>query len=177
MKKKLWLADPAHSEVYFRVRHLMITTVTGHFRKFRVEVTTEDDDFTKATNIEFVAEVHSIDTKNQDRDNHLRSPDFFNASESGEIVFFGDHFEGTKESGKLTGQLTIKGVTKTIVLNVEFGGIVVDTYGQTKAGFTVEGKISRKEFGILWDAVTEAGNVVVSDEVKVFAEIQLIKQV
>ena len=176
MKKSKWISDPAHSEVYFKVKHLMISTVTGYFKNFTVEAHTENDDFTKATGIEFTAEVDSIDTKNPGRDNHLKSVDFFDSAKHSHIKFSGTSFVGTKDKGTLTGNLTIKKVTQPITIKVECGGITFDGYGQEKAGFSVEGKLSRKEFGITWDTVTEAGNVVVGDEVKFFAEIQLIKQ-
>ncbi|MEO6894318.1 MAG: YceI family protein [Ginsengibacter sp.] len=176
MSKEKWISDPAHSEIYFKVKHLMISTVTGYFKNFTVEAFTEKDDFTKATGIEFTAEVDSIDTKNPGRDNHLKSADFFDAAKHSHIKFSGTSYNGTKNSGTLTGNLTIKKVTKSISINVEFGGTTFDGYGQEKAGFSIEGKLSRKDFGITWDTVTEAGNVVVSDEVKFFAEIQLIKE-
>ncbi|MFC6998977.1 YceI family protein [Rufibacter roseus] len=173
-----WLVDPTHSEVQFKVKHLMITTVTGYFKTFNVEVETEkEDDFTSASSIIFTANVDSIDTNNEQRDTHLKSADFFDAENHGEIRFVGNRYEKTgDDSAKLHGDLTIRGTTKPVTVNVEFGGIVVDPYGQTKAGFTVEGKINRKEFGLTWSAVTEAGSVVVSDEIKLHAEIQLVKQ-
>jgi polyisoprenoid-binding protein YceI len=171
-----WKLDPTHSEVQFKVKHLMITTVTGYFKTFDLEVETESDDFTTASRIEFSADVNSIDTNNQQRDTHLKSADFFNADEYGQIRFTSNKYETDGDSAKLHGDLTVRGVTKPVAVNVEFGGIVVDPYGQTKAGFTVTGKISRKEFGLTWSAVTEAGQVVVGDEIKLNAEIQLVKQ-
>ena len=172
-----WAVDPAHSEVQFKVKHLMITTVTGYFRKFNVEVETEDEDFTKASKILFTADVDSIDTNNEQRDTHLKSPDFFDASTHDEVRFEGKSFEKLSENEyNLDGELTIRGTTKPVTVNVEYGGIVVDPYNQTKAGFTVTGKINRKDFGLTWSAVTEAGSVVVSDEIKLNAEIQLVKQ-
>jgi polyisoprenoid-binding protein YceI len=176
MANTKWILDPAHSEIQFKVKHLMITTVTGYFKKFNLEVETESDDFTNASKIEFTADVNSIDTNNEQRDAHLKSADFFNATEHPEIKFSGIKYTGTKEEGKLQGNLTLRGVTANMVANVEFGGITVDPYGQTKAGFTVTGKLNRKEFGLAWGAVTEAGSVVVSDEVKFAGEFQLIKQ-
>lgn len=172
----LWKIDPAHSEIQFRVKHLMITTVTGYFRKFDLEVETENEDFNTANRIEFTADIDSIDTNNQQRDTHLKSPDFFHAEEHGQVRFKGTKYEGKGDEAKLYGDLTIRGITKPVTLNVEYGGQVVDPYGQIKAGFTVTGKISRKEFGLLWDAVTEAGSVVVSDEIKIHCEVQLVKQ-
>ena len=171
-----WKVDPAHSEIQFKVRHLMITTVTGYFRKFDLEVVTETDDFNTASKIEFTADINSIDTNNQQRDTHLKSADFFNAEKHGQIKFIGKKYESNGDNATLTGDLTIKDTTKPVRLNVEYTGTVVDPYGQTKAGFTVDGKLSRKEFGLTWNAVTEAGQVVVSDEIRVHAEIQLVKQ-
>ena len=171
-----WLTDPAHSEVQFKVKHLMITTVTGYFRKFDVVVETEDDDFTKASTILFTADINSIDTNNEQRDTHLRSQDFFYAEKYSQIRFEGKKYEQTGDSHLLTGDLTIRNITKPVTLEVDFGGIVVDPYGQTKAGFTLTGKIKRKDFDLMWDAVTEAGQVVVSNEIRIHAEIQLIKQ-
>jgi polyisoprenoid-binding protein YceI len=167
-----WKVDSAHSEIQFKVKHLMITTVTGYFRKFNVEVETDGDDFEKVLKIEVTADLDSIDTNNDQRDTHLKSSDFFNGQE---IRFIGEKYDTQGDEARLTGQLTIRGITKPITLNVEYGGNVVDPYGQTKAGFTVSGKLNRKEFGIIWNGVTEAGQIVVSDEVKIHAEIQLIK--
>lgn len=171
-----WKLDPAHSEVQFKVKHLMITTVTGYFKTFDLEVITENDDFTTASKIEFTADINSIDTNNQQRDTHLKSADFFDAEHHGQLRFVGKRYQIDGEDGNLTGDLTIRGTTKPLTLLVEFGGIVTDPYGQTKAGFTVSGKISRKEFGLVWNAVTEAGQVVVSDEIRIHCEIQLVKQ-
>jgi polyisoprenoid-binding protein YceI len=171
-----WLLDPMHSEIQFKVRHLMITTVTGYFRKFTVEVETEDDDFTKASKIEVTADITSIDTNNAQRDTHLQSPDFFDAAQYGQLTFTGKKYEKAGDAYKLHGDLTIRSVTKPLTVNVEYAGTVVDPYGQTKAGFTVTGTIKRKEFGLMWDAVTEAGQVVVSDDIRFQCEIQLVKQ-
>ena len=172
-----WALDPMHSEVQFKVKHLMITTVTGYFQTFQVEAETADDQFTNATSVLFTTDVNTINTNNEQRDTHLKSADFFDAENHGQIKFVGNKYENVGgDQYKLHGDLTIKGITKPVTVDVEFGGIVVDPYGQTKAGFTVTGKISRKEFGLTWNAVTEAGSVVVSDEIKLLAEIQLVKQ-
>lgn len=172
-----WVVDPTHSEVQFKVKHLMITTVTGYFGKFNVKVETEDDDFTKASRIVFTADVDSISTNNEQRDTHLKSADFFDAANHEQVRFEGKTFEkAADDTYKLHGDLTIRGTTKPVTVHVEFGGIVVDPYGQTKAGFTITGKINRKDFGLTWSAVTEAGSVVVSDEIKLNSEIQLVKQ-
>ncbi|OKL39720.1 YceI family protein [Pontibacter flavimaris] len=172
-----WAVDPTHSEVQFKVKHLMISTVTGYFGKFNVEVETEEDDFTKASQILFTADVDSISTNNEQRDTHLKSADFFDAASHDQVKYEGKSFEKVGEGEyKLHGDLTIRGTTKPVTVNVEYGGIVVDPYGQTKAGFTVTGKVNRKDFGLTWNAVTEAGSVVVSDEIKLNCEIQLVKQ-
>lgn len=171
-----WAIDPTHSEITFKVKHLMITTVTGYFRKFDLEVETETDDFNTAKKIEFSADINSIDTGNEQRDAHLKSGDFFNTDEEAQILFSGKGYKVDGDEGELSGDLTIRGITKPITLKIEYGGTVVDPYGQTKAGFTVTGKLSRKEFGLTWSPVTEAGSVVVSDDVKLSAEIQLVKQ-
>jgi polyisoprenoid-binding protein YceI len=171
-----WKIDPAHSEIQFKVKHLMITTVTGYFKQFDLEVETETDDFTTTKNIEFTADINSIDTNNAQRDAHLKSADFFDADNHAQLRFTSKRYEATGGEAKLTGDLTIRGITKQVTVNVDFGGVVVDPYGQTKAGFTVTGKISRKDFGLTWSAVTEAGQVVVSDDIRLHAEIQLVKQ-
>jgi polyisoprenoid-binding protein YceI len=171
-----WLSDPAHSEIQFKVKHLMISTVTGYFKTFKLEVETENDDFTSASRIEFTADIQSINTNNEQRDTHLKSADFFESEQYAQLTFKGKKYEKAGDDFKVHGDLTIKGTTKPITVNVEFGGIVVDPYGQTKAGFTADTKISRKEFGLTWNAVTEAGQVVVSDEIRVHCEIQLVKQ-
>ena len=172
-----WSVDPMHSEVQFKVKHLMITTVTGYFEKFTVEAESEDENFNGASNIVFTADVNSISTNNEQRDTHLKSADFFDAENHGEVRFVGTRYEHVSGNDyKLHGDLTIRNTTKPVTVNVEFGGTVVDPYGQHKAGFTVTGKISRKEFGLTWNAVTEAGSVVVSDEIRLQAEVQLVKQ-
>lgn len=176
MATQKWIIDPSHSEVFFKVKHLMITTVTGYFREFYLEVETEDDDFNTSKRIEFTAEIDSIDTNNEQRDEHLKSADFFNSAENKQLKFTGNSYQGNGDEAKLAGDLTIGNVTRPITLDVEFGGIIVDGYGQTKAGFTINGKISRKEFGLTWNSVTEAGSVVVSDEVRIIAEVQVVKQ-
>jgi polyisoprenoid-binding protein YceI len=171
-----WKHDPAHSEIQFKVKHLMITTVTGNFRKYDLVVETETEDFTTAKRIEFTADIDSIDTSNEQRDTHLKSADFFNAEEHEQLKYIGHKYETHGDTAKLHGDLTIRGVTKPVTVTVEYGGMVVDPYGQTKAGFTVDGKVNRKDYGLMWDAITEAGQVVVSNEIKLHAEIQLIKQ-
>lgn len=171
-----WKIDPSHSEIQFKVKHLMITTVTGYFRTFDLEVETETEDFNTARKIEFTADIDSIDTNSAQRDTHLKSADFFDAENHKQLKFSGKKYEANEDEAILDGDLTIRGVTKPITLKIDFGGMVVDPWGQSKAGFTITGKISRKEFGLTWSAVTEAGHVVVSDEIKIHAEVQLVKQ-
>lgn len=172
-----WALDPIHSEVTFKIKHLMISTVSGQFKKFNLVAETGSDDFNTAKKIEFTADVDSIDTNNEQRNGHLTSPDFFNTKEYPQLKFVGKKYDVNDNDGTLSGDLTMHGVTKPITLKVEFGGVVKDLYGQTKAGFTVSGKINRKEFGLSWGSVTETGNVMLGDEVKINAEIQLVKQV
>jgi polyisoprenoid-binding protein YceI len=171
-----WKIDPAHSEIQFKVKHLMITTVTGYFRKFDCEVISETEDFNSTTSIKFTADIDSIETNNEQRDTHLKSEDFFNAEKYGQVIFVGTKYDALNNSATLYGNLTVRGITKPIRLDVDFAGLVVDPYGQKKAGFTINGRISRKEFELKWNAVTEGGSVVVSDEVKIHAEVQLVKQ-
>ncbi len=171
-----WKIDPAHSEIQFKVKHLMITTVTGYFKKFEGEVVTDNDDFNSTTAVKFSADINSIDTNNEQRDTHLKSEDFFHSEKFNELTFLSTRYSTLKNEATVQGNLTIRGVTRPVSLNVDFGGTVVDPYGQTKAGFTITGTISRKEFGLTWSAVTEAGNVVVSDDIRLLAEIQLIRQ-
>ena len=177
MANTKWVADPTHSEIVFKIKHLMISTVTGRFNEFSASAETETpDDFNTASNIMFSANISSIDTKNEQRDTHLKSDDFFNAEKYPQLKFVGKKLSINGSEGSLEGDLTIRETTKPLKLDVEYGGIVTDPYGQTKAGFTLTGKIKRKEFGLTWDAVTEAGSVVVSDEIKLQVEIQLVKQ-
>lgn len=171
-----WKIDPAHSEIQFKVRHLMVTNVTGYFRKFDLTVETENGDFNTAGKIQFTADLNSIETNNEQRDTHLKSDDFFNAEKYKQLKFVGKEFIADGDESTLTGDLTIRDVTRPIKLKIEYGGTVVDPYGLTKAGFTVKGKISRKEYGLTWNAVTEAGQVVVSDDIRILCEIQLVKE-
>lgn len=177
MATKNWALDPTHSEVQFKIKHLMITNVTGSFEIFNISAKTEGEDFTKAK-INFTADVNSISTGNEQRDGHLKGGDFFDAEKFPQIKFEATKAESIDNDGSfdLYGDLTIRDVTKNVKLAVEFGGVVKDPYGNTKAGFTINGKINRKDFGLNWNAVTEAGGVVVSDEVRIIAEIQLIEQ-
>jgi len=171
-----WASDASHSDIGFKIKHLMITSVKGNFSKFDASATTENEDFSTAS-ITFSADVASINTGNTDRDGHLQSPDFFDAASFPKISFKSSSMvKKDEENYTLNGDLTIRDVTKPVSLDVEFGGIVKDPYGQTKAGFTIDGKINRSDFGLTWGALTEAGGVVLSDEVKLVCEVQLIRQ-
>ncbi|PZX47076.1 YceI family protein [Algoriphagus chordae] len=174
MSTTKWIIDPTHSEVSFKVKHLVISTVTGYFKEFEGAAESTSDDFDGAT-VSFSTSIDSISTNQTDRDNHLKSADFFDAENHPKLTFAG---KIVNEGGdyKLVGDLTVKGNTKPLTLDVDFGGIAGDPYGQTKAGFEIEGKISRKEYGLTWSAVTEAGSVVVSDQVRLILSVQLIKQ-
>ncbi|WP_117882795.1 YceI family protein [Aureibaculum luteum] len=167
-----WKIDNTHSEITFKVKHMMISTVTGYFENFDATINTNDESFENAS-VEFNAKINSINTKNKDRDTHLKSDDFFNSEKFPEMKFISKSFDGQQ----LIGDLTIKDVTKVVQLDVDFNGIAVDPYGQTKAGFEISGDINRKDYNLTWNAVTEAGNIVVSDKVKIVIDAQFIKQV
>ena len=171
-----WSIDPTHTEITFKVKHLMITTVTGHFKEYTLSVETEGDDFHTAKKIEFSADINSIDTGNEQRNAHLRSSDFFNVEENPKLHFSGTKYEVKGDDAKLHGNLTIGGITKPLTLDVEFGGVVKDPWGGERAGFSIKGKLSRKDFGMTYNAALEAGGVVVGDEVKINAEVELVKQ-
>ncbi|RWY54083.1 YceI family protein [Mucilaginibacter gilvus] len=169
-----WVLDPMHSEVQFKVKHLVISTVTGAFKTFEGELTTESDDF-EGADVSFSLDVNSIDTNQEARDGHLKSGEFFDAETYPKISFKSTSF--TKDGDyKLTGDLTIKDVTKPVTLDVEYGGVAGDFYGNTKAGFEITGKINRKDFGLVWDGVTEAGSVVLGSDIKLIINVQFAKQ-
>ncbi|WP_222535474.1 YceI family protein [Pedobacter polysacchareus] len=170
-----WSLDPTHSELQFKVKHLMITTVTGSFNSLTASLTSDADDFENAK-VTFEAELNSIDTGNTDRDNHLKSADFFDAEQFPKMTFTSSSFEKDGSDYVLKGDLTVKGVTKPIKLNVEFGGIATDPWGNTKAGFTISGKINRTDFGLTWNAALETGGVMVSEDVRILGELQFVKQ-
>ena len=175
MSKIKWNLDPSHSEVTFKVKHMMITNVSGSFNEFSVDASTEGEDFSKAE-ISFTAKAASVNTNSEQRDGHLRSPEFFDTEKFPEIKFKGTKYEKVDgDNYKLQGDLTIKDVTKSVGLAVEYGGIQKDPWGNMKAGFTITGKINRKDFGLNWNAALEAGGVMVSEEVRIHSEIQLVK--
>ena len=171
-----WSIDPMHSEVQFKVKHLVISTVSGFFKSFEGSVETDNENFEHA-NIDFSIDINSIDTTQPARDEHLKSAEFFDAATYPHIKFKSTSFKKIGDDDyALTGNLTIKNVTKPVTLDVEFGGSAADFYGNTKAGFEITGKINRKEFGLTWDGVTEAGSVVVGEDIKLTINAQLIKQ-
>lgn len=172
--KSTWAIDKSHSEVQFKVKHLVISTVTGQFNDFSGSLEMEGENLESAV-ATFEADVNSISTNNADRDNHLKSADFFDAENNPKLIFASTKISASKDGFIMDGQLTMRSTTLPISLSVEPGGTMVDPWGNTKAGFEISGKVSRKAFGLTWDAVTEAGGVVVSDEIKLQLNIQLIK--
>jgi polyisoprenoid-binding protein YceI len=172
-----WILDPAHSEMQFKVKHMMITNVKGEFRNFTAEMNSDGEDFI-ADSIKVNIKTSSIFTNSEDRDTHLKSADFFDVEKYEEMSFTGTSMEKIDEDNyKLKGNLTIKGISKEVELDAEFGGINKDPWGNEKAGFSLTGKINRKDWGLTWNAALETGGVLVSDEVKLSAETQFVKQV
>jgi len=175
MSTTQWALDNAHSEIHFKVRHLMVSWASGHFKKFTAEVNSKGDDFTTAK-VRFVADVDSINTNNEQRDAHLKNGDFFDADNHPQIVFESESWEKVGDDEfKLHGHLTMRGNTKKITLRVEYGGITVDPWGNTRTGFTVSGKINRKDFGVSFGAVSETGNVLLGDDVTINANVEFTK--
>ena len=171
--KTKWVLDPTHSELVFKVKHLMITNVKGEFRKFKAEI--DGDDFTKSK-ITATIDASSIFTNDDNRDTHLKSADFFDVENHKVITFEGTSFKKLEEENyQLIGKLAIKGISNEVTLDVEFGGTTKDPWGNEKSGFSISGKINRKDFGLNWNAALETGGVLVSEEVKIQAEVQLVK--
>jgi len=171
-----WVLDPMHSEVQFKIKHLVISTVTGSFKTFEGELSTENTDFSGA-DISFSLDVDSVDTNQTMRDDHLKGAEFFDSAQYPKITFKSTSF--TKEDDdqyKLVGDLTVKGNTKSVTLDVEHGGTAGDFYGNTKAGFEITGKINRRDFGLVWSGVTDTGSVVLGDDIKVLINVQFAKQ-
>ena len=174
MTSTKWGIDVTHTEIQFKVKHLVIATTTGFFRKFSGSIEADTEDFDSAS-VQFSLEANSIDTNQADRDTHLKSADFFAVAEYPTVDFAGSLKKLSGTDYELNGDLTIRGTTKAISFPVEFGGIVVDPWGNTKAGFEINGKINRKDFGLNWNALTEAGGMVVSEEVKIHINAELAK--
>jgi polyisoprenoid-binding protein YceI len=176
MEKTKWSLDPMHSELQFKIKHLMISNVSGALKNFHAEVETEDEDFSTAK-INLVAQMDSISTNNEQRDAHLRNSDFFEVEKYPELKFKSTKVEKTdSDTFALYGELTLKGVTKPVKLNVEFNGVAKDPWGGERAGFVVTGKINRTDWGVNFNSVLETGGVMLSEEVKINCEIQLVKQ-
>lgn len=174
VKTTKWVLDPTHSEITFKVKHMMITNVKGEFKDFTIDV--EGDDIFKSS-INVAIDASSINTNNNDRDNHLKSADFFDVETHKQLIFKSTSFvQKDDEEYELKGMLTIKGISKEITLDVEFGGVNVDPWGNEKAGFSIEGKINRKNWDLNWNAALETGGVLVSEDVKIYGEVQFVKQ-
>lgn len=176
MANQTWSLDPTHSELQFKIKHLMISTVTGQFNQFKASIESESDDFANAT-VHFEATVESISTNNEQRDAHLKNGDFFDAIKYPLISFESEKMEKVNEDEyKLHGTLTIRGVSKKIILGAEFGGRTKDPWGNTRTGFAVTGKINRQDFGMSFGAVSETGGLLLGDEVKINANVQFVKE-
>ena len=176
MENTTWALDPTHSELQFKIKHLMISTVTGQFNAFKGTVETNGEDFTTAK-VHFQADINSISTNNAQRDEHLKAGDFFSAETHPHLEFEGDRMEKVNgDEYKLYGTLTVKGVSKKLVLDVEFGGITKDPWGNTRTGFSVTGKINRQDYGISFGTVSETGGLLLGDDVKIHANVQFVKQ-
>jgi len=176
MAKSNWVIDPTHSEIGFKVKHMMFTNVSGKFNAFTATIENEDDNF-ETSKITFSADVNTIDTSNADRDNHLRGADFFDVEKFGKLTFVSTSVKKINEGEyEIAGNLTIKDVTKSIILQAEYSGQMKDPWGNTKIGLSVNGKINRKDFELTWNAALETGGVLVSEEVKLVAEMQFVNQ-
>jgi len=171
-----WHIDPAHSEVQFSVRHMMISTVRGRFTQFAGTIEADEQNPT-ASQVNVQIEASSINTGNEQRDGHLRSPDFLDAEHYPQISFKSTKVEmDSKESGRVSGDLTIRDVTKPVVLDVEFAGLAKSPWGTTSAGFSATTKINRKDWNLNWNVALETGGWLVSDEIKISIELELVKQ-
>jgi polyisoprenoid-binding protein YceI len=173
--KTKWSVDQAHTEIAFKVRHLMIAHVKGGFKTFDASIYTDANDFTTAE-IDLWIDPSSINTGDEKRDEHLKSVDFFDAKNHKQITFTSSTMGKPDANGnhELWGELTMIGVTKNIKLNVQLGGIAKDPWGNEKSGFTVTGKINRSDWGLVWNATLETGGLMVSDEVTIQCEVELI---
>ncbi|MFI5186838.1 MAG: YceI family protein [Chitinophagales bacterium] len=177
METTKWILDPTHSEIHFKVRHLMVSWVTGSFKQFDASVETEGEDI-KTAKVEFTAEINSISTNNDQRDAHLRTGDFFDAENHPRLIFKSEKLEKIDdENYKLYGMLSMRGNSKKIVLNVEYGGMTKDPWGNTRTGFSVSGKINRKDFGVSFSMVSETGGILLGEDVSISANVEFVKQV
>ena len=171
---KVWGVDPTHSSIHFAVKHMVIAQTKGSFSDYKLKVETEGADFTNAK-IELEISVNTINTNMSDRDNHLRSADFFDVEKFPVINFVSKSMtKVSDEDYKLNGDITIKGITRPIEFKVNYGGQLVDPWGNIRAGFTIEGNIDRFDFGLNWNSLLETGGAVVAKTVKLQAEIELV---
>ena len=162
-----WKIDPVHSEVNFKVKHLVVSTVRGQFDKFDAAIETNAEDFSDAK-IKFEAQTNSINTRNKDRDAHLKSADFFDTDNYGKIFFVSDSVKKVSNHElKVNGSLTIRGTTKKVTLDVIYNGIVDGMGGSKVAGFEISTSLNRFNYGLKWNALTEAGGVMVGNEVRI----------
>ncbi|SHN22309.1 YceI family protein [Chitinophaga sp. CF418] len=176
MSNVKWISDPLHSELGFKIRHLMISNVSGFIKHFRVEVETLEEDFSKAS-ILLTADMSTLSTNNEQRDKHLHSKDFFEVDNYPDLTFRSTNIEKiNNEKFVLSGELTLKGITKPVVMDAEFNGIIRDPERGTKAGFTITGKINRSGWGVSFNRVLESGGVGLGEDVNIISEIQLAKQ-
>jgi len=175
MENTIWAIDPTHSEIGFKVKHMMFTNVSGKFNAFTATIENDADHF-ESSKISFSADVNSVDTNNGDRDNHLRSADFFDVEKFSTLSFVSTSVKKINEGTfQINGDLTIKDVTAPVTLNAEYSGLMKDPWGNTKIGLSVDGKINRKDFGLTWNAALETGGVLVGEEIKLSSELQFAK--
>jgi polyisoprenoid-binding protein YceI len=176
MAKTIWAIDPTHSEIGFKVKHMMFTNVSGKFNVFHATIENEDDHF-ETSKISFSADVNSVDTNNEDRDNHLRSADFFDVEKFSKLSFVSTSVKKINEGAfQINGDLTIKDVTENVSLDAEYSGLMKDPWGNTKIGLSITGKINRKDFGLTWNSALETGGVLVGEEIKLSSELQFVQQ-
>ena len=167
--------DPFHSDITFKVKHMMISTVNGCFQKFDATMVSETEDFTDAK-ITFECDVDSVYTNISDRDAHLKSADFFAADEYPKITYVSTSIEKDGEDYIVTGDLTIRGITRPIVLEGSYNGNDVDMYGNTKHGFELSGKVNRTDYGLTFNALSGKGNALVGEEIKLIISIQMLEE-
>ena len=173
--RTIWTLDPSHSEVLFKVKHLMISNVKGEFRKVNASIDMAGNDLSTAS-VRVNIDAGSIFTNDENRDKHLRSADFFDVEQHPEVIFEGTSITGEGSERKLTGNLTMKGVTRSVSLDVEVGGMQKDPWGNEKMGFSVSGRIDRKDWGLNWNAALETGGWLVGDDIRINAEVQALPE-
>jgi polyisoprenoid-binding protein YceI len=176
MAKTKWTIDPTHSEIGFKVKHMMISTVTGKFDGFEASLEMQGDDLSTAK-VQFSAAVDSINTGNTQRDHHLQAADFFDAEKYGKVTFQGQGLKSDSDGHyQLSGLLSMRGVSRPVILHVEYGGRLQDPWGNTRIGFELIGKINRQDFGVSFSKLTDTGGLMLGDEVKLFANVEFVKE-